>query len=177
MKRNSIKYQVSGIIQGFTLVELLVVMAILGSLVALVAGNFRTSQMRGRDAQRKSDLKQLSNSLELFYADYGKYPDESIGSIAACPYDPALSTGTTCAWGSGEFTDGKTTYFKAVPIDPSRNYSYLYRIVAGSSNQKYQLFARLENSQDPEIIVTAYSCGTAGLCNMAITSSNTNASE
>lgn len=163
--------------KGFTLVELLVVMAILGVLVSIVAGNFRSAQLRGRDTQRKSDLKQLSHSLELFYADYGKYPDEVSQAISACPYDPATGTGTACSWGGDEFTDGKTVYFKTMPSDPSSNGSYVYRIVPSSSNQKYQLFARLENAQDQDIITTAYTCGTAGLCNLAITSANTNASE
>lgn len=166
---------------AFTLVELLVVMAILGVLVALVAGNFRNAQIRGRDAQRKSDLKQLAHSLELFYADYGKYPSEASGSISACPYNPALSTGTSCTWGDDQFTDGKTTYFKNVPNDPSSSGSYRYREVVGSSSQKFQLFAYLENSQDPVIdpLVTAlgYSCGGGNICNMAITSSNTDATE
>ena len=48
---------------GFTLIELLVVIAILGVLAAVGLATFNTSQMRGRDAQRKSDLKQISNAL------------------------------------------------------------------------------------------------------------------
>lgn len=163
--------------KAFTLVELLVVMSVLGVLIALVAGNFRSAQVRGRDAKRKSDLKQMSHSLELFYSDYGRYPAESSGQVSACPFDPATSIGTACTWGSGQFSDGKTVYFKTMPDDPTTNASYLYRIVPGSSNQKFQLFARLENTNDPEIITTTYSCGSIGLCNMGITSSNTNATE
>jgi len=60
--------------KGFTLVELLVVMAILGVLVTLIGTAFRTAQARGRDVQRKSDLKQIANALELFFNDYGFYP-------------------------------------------------------------------------------------------------------
>lgn len=167
--------------KAFTLVELLIVMSIIGVLAALAVGSFRTTQMRGRDAQRKSDLKQISNALELFYADYGRYPSASGVRIAACPYDPATSTGTACTWGEGSFTDDKTTYFKTIPIDPSNNSSnyYRYRIVTGSSNQKYQLFAYLENSQDQDILTTpvTYSCATGKICNFAVTSANTNPQE
>lgn len=166
---------------GFTLVELLVVMAILGILVTLVAGGFRSAQLRGRDAQRKSDLKQISHSLELFYSDYGKYPSDSTGAISACPYDPVAGGGTVCNWGSSEFTDGKTTYFKAVPKDPNSSQKYFYRLVSGSANKKFQIFARLENTQDPACLggncanptvpVPAGACG--GNCNFAVTSANT----
>lgn len=159
--------------RAFTLVELLVVMSIIGVLAALAVGSFRTAQMRGRDATRKSDLKQIAHSLELFYADYGKYPDASSGRIAACSYNPSLSTGTACTWGSGEFTDNKTVYFKVLPMDPIADQSYTYQIVAGSSNQKYKLFAKLENPEDQDCL--GGNCATNP--NFAVTSANTSASE
>ncbi|MFC1625467.1 type II secretion system protein [Patescibacteria group bacterium] len=175
-----INKQSLGIYQkGFTLVELLVVMAILGILVTLVAGTFRNSQIRGRDVQRKSDIKQISNALELFYSDYGKYPDSSSGLIAACPYNPTTESGAACTWGSGEFTDSKTIYFKTVPADPADDFVYNYRVVDSPFNQKYQLFARIENPEDINCLggdcaasPVTYSCGSF-VCNFAQTSPNT----
>jgi len=160
--------------KGFTLVELLIVMAILGALVALVAGNFITSQMKARDAQRKSDLKQVSQALELFYSDYERYPASDNGLIVACPYNRATpANSVSCSWGSDSFTDGNSIYFKKLPNDPARDADYYYRTNATGTG--YQLFTRLENSQDPsnktEISDLGYSCGT-GNCNMGITSSN-----
>lgn len=160
--------------KGFTLVELLVVISILGILASIALVSFRSSQLRGRDAERKSDLKQISNALELYYSDYGKYPDDSGGSMMACP------TGTLCVWGSGQFSDGKTIYFKVLPRDPASDQNYYYRIVDPPTNQKFQLFAYLENTQDPNLISppTSYLCGgTTKYCNFALTSSNTKPSE
>lgn len=172
---------------GFTLVELLIVMSIIGVLATLIGGNFLSAQIRGRDAQRKSDLKNISQSLEIFFSDYNKYPNATGTQIEACPYNPAAGTGSPCSWGvvgsSSEFSDGKTTYIKVVPKDPTNSQNYVYRIVPGSNNQKYQLFSRIENSQDSDCIndnctnPVSYSCGTGITCNFAITSTNTNAIE
>lgn len=151
--------------KGFTLVELLVVMAIIGVLASLAVGSFRTAQMRGRDAQRKSDLKQLSHAFELYYSDYKKYPDVS---------DIDLLSGTAT------FEDSRgTVYFKVLPKDPTVNFNYVYRIVDAGTNQKYQLFAKLENSQDKDLDTTIANngCGGTGNCNFAVTSANTNSTE
>lgn len=167
---------------GFTLVELLVVIAILGiiSTIGLIA--FNSAQMRGRDAERKSDLKQISNSLEVYYNDYGKYPNASNGEILGCP----STTPTLCIWGVGQFTDGKTIYIKTVPKDPNSNFYYFYRTVNvnGSANQGFQLYAELENSQDTNACIggncgthtdlpSGVVCGGSIGCNFSITSPNT----
>jgi general secretion pathway protein G len=164
---------------GFTLVELLVVMAILGILVTIVGSTFRNSQARGRDAQRKSDLRQIASALELYYSDYDRYPDSSGGLIVGC-------SGNQCAWGIGEFTDSKTVYMRVMTKDPKSNLNYYYRVV-DSQNQKYQLFAHLENTEDQDCMAGAgnepdclnpsgvpadANCG-ALMCNFAITSTNT----
>lgn len=161
--------------KGFTLVELLVVMAILGVLVTLVAGGFRNAQLRGRDSKRKSDLKEIANSLEVFYSDYNQYPDASGGQIRACPF-VSVGGSSDCLWGASEFTDGVTIYFKTLPTDPVSSQNYVYRT---SDNQSYQLFARLENPEDQNCLggdcansPVAHSCGSSYTCNFAVTSAN-----
>ncbi|KKS95514.1 MAG: hypothetical protein UV71_C0006G0013 [Microgenomates group bacterium GW2011_GWC1_43_13] len=173
--------------RGFTLIELLVVIVILGILATVGLTFFTSSQMRGRDGKRKSDLKQIAAALELYNSDYGSYPSSSGGLIKGCP------TGTApCQWGGSEFTDGKTTYMKIVPADPSGG-SYWYRTVAvnGTDFQGFQLYARLENPQDinclPDLegqpscsqpaLPTGTDCGSAGSCNFAVTSANVSPSD
>lgn len=166
---------------GFTLVEVLVVIAILGILAAVGLASFTSSQMKGRDSQRKSDLKQISNALEIYYNDYNRYPTSSNGKIAGCP----VSSSTVCDWGIGQFTDGKTIYLKTVPKDPTTlNYYYRTVTVGGAANQGFQLYAKLENSQDLNACIgndcgehtdlpSDVTCGSDVTCNFAITSGNT----
>jgi general secretion pathway protein G len=172
---------------GFTLVELLVVITILGVLATIGLVSFASAQARGRDAQRKSDLKQIASSLELYYSDYGKYPNSDNGKIQGCP----STSNTDCEWGvagsKSDFTDLRTTYFASLPKDPSSDQNYYYLpVTVGSVNQGFQLYARLENSQDlnclpgvegtpscscPVGIPTGVTCG-LGPCNFSVTSSN-----
>ncbi|OGK20020.1 hypothetical protein A3C23_03490 [Candidatus Roizmanbacteria bacterium RIFCSPHIGHO2_02_FULL_37_13b] len=53
---------------GFTLIEILIAMSILGIMAALITGNYLITQKRARDARRKSDLHNIQNGLEQYYA-------------------------------------------------------------------------------------------------------------
>lgn len=142
---------------GFTLIELLIAMAIMGILATVGLGSFRTAQMRGRDTERKSDLKQISNALELYFSDYNRYPE-------------------TFSF-SGEFTDGKTSYLRVIPDDPG-GCSYVYEV--SSTGNRYRLFAHLENTEDKNINadIVGVNCSTAACnCNFAITSPNATPTE
>jgi prepilin-type N-terminal cleavage/methylation domain-containing protein len=62
---------------GFTIVELLIVIVVIGILAAITIVAYNNIQQRGRDAERTSDVKQLKKSLELFYAEKNYYPSVS----------------------------------------------------------------------------------------------------
>lgn len=59
---------------GFTLLEILVVISIIGILVALGTAAFSTTQKKSRDARRKADIKALQNGFEQFHSKEGAYP-------------------------------------------------------------------------------------------------------
>ena len=117
--------------RGFTLIELLIVIAIIGVLAALLMVNFVGVRQRARDAQRKSDLRQIQSSLEIYRADNSSYP----ASLPAC--------------GSVFLLNG-TTYMQKIPCDPLNTGNYIYTYLAGSGNTTYTLYACLENVNDSQ---------------------------
>lgn len=155
---------------GFTLIEILVVMVIIGIIATIGFGSFQSSQLKARDSTRKSDLSQIGKALETYYNDKGQYPTDNAGLINGC-------SGGTCSWGDS-FTDEKgTNYMIKIPSDPKTSGSYYY----SSDGTSYQIYAMLENNKDKDIPVDAdgnkqvyanLSCG-GGNCNYGISSSNT----
>jgi len=60
---------------AFTLIELLIVVAIIAILAAIAVPNFLQAQVRAKVSRAKSDLKALATALESYLVDYNKYPE------------------------------------------------------------------------------------------------------
>lgn len=72
---------------GFTLVELLVVLAILGLLVGLVGPQVMKQFAGAKSDTAKLQIADLGSALELFYLDNGRYPgsSEGLGALLTAP--------------------------------------------------------------------------------------------
>jgi len=83
---------------GFTLLELLVVSAIIGILFSIAVASFSTAQKKARDAKRREDMKAIQNAFEQYYAANGSYPSScpspgatltiETGNVFVIPSDP-----------------------------------------------------------------------------------------
>jgi prepilin-type N-terminal cleavage/methylation domain-containing protein len=60
--------------QGFTIVELLIVIVVIGILAALVITTFTGIQKKARDTERQTDIKAVHGQVEAYYAQNGRYP-------------------------------------------------------------------------------------------------------
>jgi len=107
---------------GFTLIEILVVMAILAILSAIGIGSFQSSQQKARDSERKSSFKQIGIALETYYNDYSQYPTGSGGDIYGCGVDGIEA----CTWGSSFNDDKGTVYMVELPDDQRVGRSFYY---------------------------------------------------
>jgi type II secretion system protein G len=163
--------------KGFTLIELMIVIVIMGILISLGLTSFTSSNRKNRDNRRKGNLRSITTAMESFYNDKGKYPSgNASGDILGC------STGDnqSCVW-DASWTDSKgTTYMAKLPKDPSATQRYFY----SGGNNTFQIYARLENLPDSNIPhdingnALSYpntSCSSGGplLCNYGLASSNT----
>ena len=61
---------------GFTLVELLVVISIIGVLASVVFASINSARAKARDARRIADLRQIATALEFYYDANGQYPPD-----------------------------------------------------------------------------------------------------
>ncbi|CAN5157922.1 hypothetical protein BH11PAT1_BH11PAT1_3160 [soil metagenome] len=141
--------------RGFTLIELLVVIAIIGILATFMMANFIGVKGRARDAQRKSDIKQIQAALEFYRSDTGKYP---------------VSEAWVTSSGGGSWIPLLTTqYMSNIPKDPTNsggvawdgpsNYTYSYwsgSAYGNTSGTVYLLVARLENEADKDAGKTVF---------------------
>jgi len=63
------------IVQGFTLIELIVVIAIIGILSTLAVVSFNDSRSKARDSERLSDVRAIQGAVELYIENNGTAPD------------------------------------------------------------------------------------------------------
>ncbi len=119
-------------VRGFTLLELLVVMAIIGVLVAIAMVALDQSRAKGRDGARKTQVSEILNALELFYTDGNGYPEDGTPGNA--------STGAVLSSiGSGFFG---SEYFSRAPDEANTRYFYCV-----SGDRKSMLLA-IDTEQD-----------------------------
>lgn len=100
---------------GFTLVEMLVVLAIIGSIVGLVGPRVLNYLSDSKVKTAQIQMENLASALDLFYLDAGRYPSTEEG-IAALVQRPA----GVSSW-SGPYLKSA-----GVPKDPW-GHPYLYR--------------------------------------------------
>ena len=73
---------------GFTLIEMLVVVAIIGLLASVVITGLGSARQKARDTRRISDIRQIQNALETYYSNNTSYPDNTAFGNLFVPEDP-----------------------------------------------------------------------------------------
>lgn len=115
---------------GFSLVELMVVLFIIGLLAAVVAINVIPAGDKGRVVKAKADIATLSQAMEMYRLDQSAYPGQGEG-LAALRTAPAGLTNPAGYRAGG--------YVKDIPNDPwGRPYQYQ---VPGRNGRPFEVFS------------------------------------
>lgn len=126
--------------KGFTFIELLVVVTIIGVLTTIGVVNFQSTNQRARDGKRQADLEQVRTALEIARSDSeaNTYPTDV----------DALVTGG---------------YMPSLPTDP-KNFSYNYS--PSADYRTYSLCAHLEKGGTNDYCGGTKACG--DICNYQV---------
>ncbi len=90
--------------QGFTLIEMLIVMTLIVVLASVGLIAYQSSVRRGREAVLKEDLYRMRDAIDQYYADKGKYPTDLNELVT-------------------------TSYIRRVPVDPITNSTETWQVV------------------------------------------------
>src|SRR5450432_3209374 len=100
--------------KGFTLLELLVVMTIIGILAAIAVPALKDSPQRAREAALKEDLFAMRSVIDQYHGDKGAYPADlqtlvTEGYLRKIPFDPMTKSGETWVLAYEEATTSDTS--------------------------------------------------------------------
>lgn len=147
--------------------------------------NFKTSLRRSRDAERKADIRTISDGLAAYQKDFGFFPLSQDGKIVACKGSDTrvdekgrILGLIPCEWGKDPLKDvldeNYPAYIETLPDDPYYDRGYTFTYFSNAS--RFQVYASLEGEDeaefDPKIVARAVFCGVK-LCNYGLSSGTT----
>lgn len=100
--------------RGFTIIELLVVMAIIGMLASIMFVTFSTLQAKSRDTRRVEDIRELQKALGMYYISANQFPSSA---------SPLVIDGTD-ALSTTLIASGAISGISGDPVSPAFDYTY-----------------------------------------------------
>ncbi len=127
--------------KGFTLIEVMITVAIIGLLTSVVAVSVGSVREKARDTRRKSDVDQIRKSLEIYFSDHDKYPSTGGNWVILNGVDDLLTPELV------------PKYLELMPSDPKNTDQLPFVYKYASDGGHFALDASLEgDSKDDHVI-------------------------
>jgi prepilin-type N-terminal cleavage/methylation domain-containing protein len=118
--------------RGFTLLELLIVIAIIGLLAGVVFASLDIARESARDSKRAQDVRNIQRALAFYATDhFGQFPTNPVSTQVA-----NMNTGTSDI----------TPYINPIPTDPTNTGSNGYRYAVNPDRLSYTILVHLEKN-------------------------------
>lgn len=128
--------------KGFTLIEILVVIAIISILSSVVLVSLNIARSRARDAERKSDIRSIITAMSLYYSNHDNYTTVSYSGTCGTRLDSSPESVVSL----GLKADG---IMKTMPTIPKElvgaTCGDAYYVGSWNNGQAFAVLARLEN--------------------------------
>jgi prepilin-type N-terminal cleavage/methylation domain-containing protein len=114
--------------KGFTIVELLIVIVVIGILATLVIVTFTGIQQKARDSKRKTDIAAVQAALESYYSSNNTYP--TMADLNSDTWRTANMKG----FDSKALQDPKSNSDTVAASFPTSGFSYVYVVTGGDAS-------------------------------------------
>lgn len=112
--------------KAFTLIELLIVIAIIGVLAGLIIATTGVARPAARDAKRAANLDEIRTALEMYHTQNEAYPAAPVGNLAS------------------DISGLAPRFISKIPIDPKNVDPFVYKYYVNNDGSKYILWAKFE---------------------------------
>lgn len=129
--------------RGFSLIEILITIAIISILVAIVLSSFSSSTAVSRDAQRQSDLRMLQAAIERYKQVHGRYPEQGCGTSLdnAGTNIPVFASENASDCGNGYILGLVPEFLPKLPRDPRIGTGLGYAYLTNSRRTVFKIMA------------------------------------
>lgn len=125
--------------RGFTLIEVVIVLAIAALIILVVLQAVAAAQRSQRDTTRKNEAGQIISMMEQYASNnQGRYPNRTGTSAALTPYDPSGNVVSKYTF------SGVAAMPAACPVVTAATYTIYYQTSTATSPRSYQLAVCLE---------------------------------